>query len=218
MTQTIEIGSGLHGALATPKSGTGPGLVVVHEWHGLNDGTRHLVDRFAAEGFVALAPDLYHGQVATDDARAGELMHAMKTSDAVAAIAATVKALKARGCEKVGIVGFCMGGAMAFAAASAVDGLACAVPFYGIPVAEYWDASKIRVPIQAHFAKVDGWAKADKAEALAEAVNARGGKMELHVYDAGHAFMREGDPKVYDAASAKVAWPRAVTFLHAQLG
>lgn len=217
MTDTTQIREGLAGALALPASGTGPGLVVIHEWHGLTSGVKRLVDRFASEGFVALAPDLYHGEVATDDARAGQLMHAMKTSVAMQDIAASVMALQARGCTKVGVVGFCMGGAMAFAAASAVDGLACAVPFYGVPMAEYWDATKIRIPIQAHFAKVDGWAKADLAQELANAVNARGGKMELHIYDAGHAFMREGDPKVYDAASAKIAWPRAVTYLHAHL-
>lgn len=218
MTETTQIREGLSGALALPKGGSGPGLVVIHEWHGLTDGVRHLVDRFATEGFVALAPDLYHGEVTTDDARAGQLMHAMKTSVAMRDIAAAVAALHARGCKKVGIVGFCMGGAMAFAAASAVDGLACAVPFYGIPTAEYWDATKIRIPIQAHFAKVDAWAKVEKAEALVMELSALGREMELHVYDAGHAFMREGDPKVYDAASAQIAWSRAVKYLHAKLG
>jgi len=217
MTEAIEIRSGLSGALAMPKAGTRAGVVVIHEWHGLNASVRGLVDRFAAEGFAALAPDLYHGGVANDDERAGALMHALKTSVAMDEIGASVRTLVARGCAKVGVVGFCMGGAMAFAAASAVDGLACAVPFYGIPTPEYWDAAKIRVPIQAHFAKVDGWAKADKAEALASAVNARGGRMELFVYDAGHAFMREGDARVYDAAAAKTAWSRAVSYLRAQL-
>jgi carboxymethylenebutenolidase len=218
MSETIEIGKNLHGALATPKGATGPGLVLIHEWHGLTPGVRTLVDRFAAEGFVVLAPDLYHGAIAKDDAHAASLMQAMKTEDAMHDVAAAVAALKARGCAKVGIVGFCMGGAMAFAAASAVEGLSCAVPFYGVPRPDYWHADKMRVPIQAHFARVDEWAKADKAEALAKAVNAHGGRMELFVYDAGHAFMREGDPKAYDAAAAKTAWPRAVTFLHAELG
>jgi carboxymethylenebutenolidase len=217
MTDTIEIRAGLSGAIAMPETPTSAGVVVVHEWHGLVPSVKTLVDRLAAEGFVALAPDLYHGDVATDDARAGELMRALKTSEAMKDIAASVAALKSRGCTKVGVVGFCMGGAMAFAAASAVDGLACAVPFYGIPVAEYWDAAKIRVPIQAHFAKVDGWAKADEAGALMADVNARGGEMELFVYDAGHAFMREGDARVYDAASAKIAWGRAVAYLRARL-
>jgi carboxymethylenebutenolidase len=215
MTDTIEIAPQLRGALATPKNASHAGVVVIHEWHGLNAVVREHVDRFAREGFVALAPDLYHGEVASDDARASELMHALSTSVAMSDIAASVKALRARGCTSVGIVGFCMGGAMAFAAATAVDGLNCAVPFYGIPTPEYWDASKMRVPIQAHFAKEDGWAKADRAEQLAKDVKARGGSMELFVYDAGHAFMREGDASKYDEASAKAAWPRALAFLRA---
>ena len=103
---------------------------------------------------------------------------------------------------KVGIVGFCMGGAMAFAAAGAVEGLVCAVPFYGLPRPDFFDPSKVKCPIQAHFAANDGWAVPDKAAAFRDGVNAHGGAMELHVYDAGHAFMREGDARVYDAASA----------------
>jgi carboxymethylenebutenolidase len=218
MTEDIEIGPKLRGALATPKQASRAGVIVIHEWHGLNAVVRAHVERFASEGFVALAPDLYHGQVASDDARASELMQALSTRDAMHDVGVSVSALHARGCTKVGIVGFCMGGAMAFAAASTVDGLSCAVPFYGIPTAEYWNAATMRVPIQAHFAKNDGWAKADRAEALAKDVHARGGAMEVFVYDAGHAFMREGDASKYDAASAKTAWPRAIAFLHAHCG
>jgi len=215
MTETIQILPGLDGTLA----GRGThGVIVIHEWHGLNASVRALVDRFAAEGFVALAPDLYRGEVATDDARAAALMQKLETSAAMADIAATADVLRARGCTKIGIVGFCMGGAMAFAAASAVPGLACAVPFYGIPVATYWDAAKLGIPIQAHFARNDDWAKAERAEALARDVTARGGQMEVFVYDAGHAFMRATDPAVYDAAADRAAWPRAVAFLRAHLG
>jgi carboxymethylenebutenolidase len=218
MTETIDIAPHVRGALATPKDGSHAGVIVIHEWHGLNDVVRSHVDRFAKAGFVARAPDLYHGDVATDDARASQLMQAMKTESAMRDVAASVEALRARGCKKIGIVGFCMGGAMAFAAASAVEGLSCAVPFYGIPTPEYWEASKMRVPIQAHFAKHDGWAKADRAQALAKDVTARGGAMEVFVYEAGHAFMRDTDPSKYDAASAKAAWPRAIAFLHAHCG
>lgn len=191
------------------------GVVVIHEWHGLVPSVHAIVERFVAEGFEAIAPDLYGGEVATDDAQAGQLMQQLVTRDALATIAASVAELKGRGCTSIGVIGFCMGGAMTFAAATAVDGIACAVPFYGIPVAEYWDAAKIRVPVQAHFAKVDNWAKAERAAELAAAVNARGGSMELFVYDAPHAFMRAGDPKVYNADAAATAWSRALAFLRA---
>lgn len=217
MSETIEIRAGLRAAAAGPASASA-GVVVVHEWHGLNDSVRAIVDRLGAEGFAALAPDLYHGEVATDDARAAELMNALETAKALEDIAAAVTHLRQRGCSKVGIIGFCMGGAMAFASAAAVDGLACAVPFYGIPVVRYWDATKLtRVPLQAHFSKTDQWAKPARAEEMARAVNAAGGHMELFLYDAPHAFMRAGDPAVHVPAAAAEAWTRSLAFLRTHL-
>lgn len=221
MTVRIRIRDGLDGELATPEvAGSAPCVVVVHEWHGLNAGVRGLCDRFAEEGFVALAPDLYHGEVATNDERAAELMNRLSTKDAMDDLAASVAYLKAASTTptSIGVVGFCMGGAMAFAAATAVSGITCAVPFYGIPTAAYWDPAKVRVPIQAHFATHDAWAKADRAREHAAAVNAKGGHMELFVYEAGHAFMREGDPETYDAAAAALAWSRTIAFLRERLG
>jgi carboxymethylenebutenolidase len=196
----------------------GPGLVVIHEWWGLNAGIEKMGARFASEGFTVLVPDLYDGAVTDDPAKAGALMQGMRTERAMEVVQASVAELARRTGKKVAITGFCMGGAMAFAAAASVDGLACAVPFYGIPRADYFDAARMRCPIQAHFAEVDDWARADKAQALADAVQARGGTMELHVYDAGHAFMREGDPAVYQPDQAKLAWGRATAFLRAHLG
>lgn len=220
MTVRIRIREGVDGELAVPESsGPAPGVIVVHEWHGLVDSVRVIAERFATEGFVALAPDLYHGEIATDDARAAELMRQLSTSVAMEDIAAAVRTLKEspQSNKKVGVVGFCMGGAVAFAAAVAVDDIQCAVPFYGIPIEAYWDPSKVRVPIQAHFAKTDNWAKAEKAAEFAKALEARGGSMELHVYDAGHAFMRAGDPAVYHPESAGLAWARTLEFLRRHL-
>jgi carboxymethylenebutenolidase len=200
------------------KGSSGPGLVVVHEWWGLNDAFVAFASRFAAEGFTVLAPDLYDGRVATDGAGAGALMQAMKTERAMEMVAACTAELARRTGRKVGVTGFCMGGALAFAAATSLDGLACAVPFYGIPRADYFDATKVRCPIQAHFAKEDDWAQPDRARAFADAVTKHGGTMELHVYDAGHAFMREGDPSVYSAEQSAIAWDRSLAYLHAHLG
>ena len=220
MTVRIRIAEGVEGELAVPEtSGPCPGVIVVHEWHGLNDSVRTLADRFASEGFVALAPDLYHGELAIDDRRAAELMQQLSTSSAMADIAAGVKTLQEspQSNKKIGVVGFCMGGAMAFAAAVSVDGIQCAVPFYGIPIEAYWDPTKVRVPIQAHFAKTDGWAKPELATEFAEKVNANGGSMELHLYDAGHAFMRASDASVYHPESAGLAWARTIEFLRRHL-
>lgn len=221
MTERIRIADDVDGELATPGGdGKVPGLIVVHEWWGMNDDIRRLCDRFAGEGFLALAPDLYHGETATDAAQAGQLMQKLSTAAAMQDVAAALARLRSdpRCSGKVGITGFCMGGAMAFAAATSVDGLEVAVPFYGIPIPGFFDATKVKCPIQAHFAEHDEWAHADRAAKFRDEVVARGGAMELHVYDAGHAFMREGDPDAYHAESAEAAWARAVAFLREKLG
>lgn len=220
MTTRIRIAEGVEGELATPEPGTtGPGLVLCHEWYGITDVVRAHCDRFAAEGFVTLAPDLYHGEVASDDASAAALMQALSTRRAMEDVDAAVRTLRAspQVQGEIGVIGFCMGGAMAFSAAIAVDGIACAVPFYGIPIEAYWDPTKVRVPIQAHFASRDEWAKPERAATFAEGVRAHGGEMELHVYEASHAFMREGDAKAYDAESAALAWERTLAFLRSKL-
>ncbi|HEX7669273.1 MAG TPA: dienelactone hydrolase family protein, partial [Polyangiaceae bacterium] len=119
---------------------------------------------------------------------------------------------------KVGITGFCVGGAISLAAACNVDGLGAVVPFYGIPLAKYADYSRVRAPIQGHYGEKDGSIPLEKPRAVEAAVRAAGGKFELCVYDAGHAFMRESDPAVYQPDAARLAWSRAISFLHEHLG
>ena len=210
----------LDGAMGEPAgSGKAGALIVLQEWHGLTDQMKGKVDRFAEAGYLALCPDLYHGKIATDDQQAAELMGALNWDGAIADIGAAVAHLRghARYNGKVGVTGFCMGGALTLAAAVRVEGIACAVPFYGlphIPVAKY---ATLKVPVQAHFAKVDEWAKASVAEEIQSSVRSGGGHMDLFVYDAGHAFMRETDPAKYDATSAKLAWERTLAFLKTHL-
>lgn len=224
MTDRIELeaaGRKFQAAVALPPGEGKHGVViVVHEWHGLNHRFTSMVERLAEEGFIGVAPDLYFGEVAADDARAAQLMQAMQTDTSLEVFRACAAWGKAhtRSNGKVAIMGFCMGGAMSFAAATGVEGLAAAVPFYGLPMAKYLEPSAIGCPIQAHFAKNDDWAKASKAEEIAAAARAAGKSMELFVYDAGHAFMRADDPSKFDAASAKTAWPRATKFLHQHVG
>jgi len=214
-------GGQLEGAMAEPAgSGKAGALVVLQEWHGVNDQMKGKVDRFAQLGYLALCPDLYHGKVAADDTQAGELMGKLDWPSAIAEIGSAVAHLRshARCNGKVGVTGFCMGGALTFAAAVNVEGLACAVPFYGLPQIPPAGFGKVKAPIQAHFAKVDDWAKASVAEVIQKSVRAGGGHMDLFVYDAGHAFMRETDPSKYDATSAKLAWERTTEFLKKHLG
>jgi carboxymethylenebutenolidase len=215
-------GGPCEGELGEP-SGDGEvgGLVVIQEWHGINAEMKKKVQRFAGEGFLTLAPDLYHGKVAKDDHEAGQLMGALDWARALGDIAGAVKHLQEspRSNGKVGVLGFCLGGALAFATAATLPGLAAVVPFYGIPDTSKFDWSKVDAPILAHFAGHDDWASPDKARALARLIEAGGKSIELHVYEgAGHAFMRDTDPSKYHEPSAKKAWERTLAFLHQKLG
>jgi carboxymethylenebutenolidase len=220
VTFSAKSGAAASGEIGLPEGGKGPGLVLVQEWWGLNDHVRSLIDRFAAAGFVTLAPDLYHGVSTKDPAEAGKLMTALDGKRALDEIAGAVAFLASheRGNGKVGITGFCMGGAYAFAAACNVPELGAAVPFYGIPPEANADYAKCKVPIQAHFARRDEWATVAGAEAIKKKLEGFGQSMELHVYDADHAFVNDTRPEVHAPAEAKLAWDRAVAFLHAHLG
>jgi carboxymethylenebutenolidase len=155
------------GALALPEGDQpAPGVVVLQEFWGVNDHIRSIVDRWAAAGFVALAPSLYRGQLAGTREEASKLMGGLDRARAVADIAGAVAALRAhqRCSGKIGVTGFCMGGAYAFAAATLVPGLSAVVPFYGVPPSADW--SKVTAPVQAHFSATDDWAKPELARKI----------------------------------------------------
>ena len=224
MTTTVRFGakggSEVTGELAEPSgSAKAPSVVLIQEYWGINAHVKSLVDRLAKEGFLVVAPDLYHGKIAKDAAEAGKLMTELDTLVAVKEIGAAAAYLKEhpRGNGKVGVIGFCLGGALTFAAACHVPGLDAVVPFYGVPPADKVDYSKVTAPVLAHFAKVDAWASVDKAEAIKKQVEAAGGSMQLEVYDAGHAFVNDTRPEAYDEKSAKLAWQRTVDFLKKHL-
>ncbi len=185
----------------------------------MTDHIKALCDRFAEAGFLALAPDLYHGKMARTKEEAGQMMGALDMKKAVAEIGAAAAKLKTDpGCNgRVAVVGFCMGGALTLAAACGLEGLAAAVPFYGLPQMPMEAYARVKTPLQAHFAKKDDWAKPSIAEEIQKSVRSGGGQMDLFVYDAGHAFMRSTDPEAYDAASARLAWERATEFLKKHL-
>lgn len=224
MTTRISIssksGADISAEFAQPTGeGKLPAVVLIQEWWGVNDHVRDVADRLAKEGFLVVAPDLYHGKSTRDAEEAAKLMTALDTFDAVKDIAGAVGFLKAhaRSNGRVGVMGFCMGGALAFAAACHIEGLGAIVPFYGIPAAEKVDYSKATAPIMAHFAKRDEWATVAKAEAIKQQLDGRGHPMELHTYDAQHAFVNDTRPDVYDPTHAKLAWDRSVAFLKQHL-
>jgi carboxymethylenebutenolidase len=207
-------GGNVDGALAQPAGGgKAPTVVVIQEWWGLNAQIQKTADRLAAEGFLALAPDLYHGKLAKDSAEAGHLMNTLDWKRAMDDLAGAVGYLREhpRGNGKVAVIGFCMGGALAFAAAVELPDLAAVVPFYGVPGDLDW--TRITAPVLAHFSKTDGWAKPEIARKIQAVIEETDGSMELHLYDAEHAFMNESRPEVYNAEAATQAWHRTIAFL-----
>jgi carboxymethylenebutenolidase len=210
-------GAGTRGYYA-PASDGGAGkraaIVVIQEWWGLNDQICGVADRFARAGYSALAPDLYKGKVVQKDDEANHMMSSLDFPGATHQdIRGAVQYLQATQQGKVGVMGFCMGGALTIAAAVHVPEVAAAVCFYGIPPKDFADPAKIRVPLQAHFANKDGWCTPQAADELDKAMRAAGQTPEIHRYDADHAFFNERRGEVYEAACANLAWERTIAFL-----
>lgn len=202
--------------LARPTTeGPHPTIVLIHEWWGVNDQMKSIADRWASAGFIALVPDLYDGKVVplgnSDEATAA--MNALDFGKALQTIAAAIETLRRDplGNGKVAVSGYCMGGALSFAASTQIKGLAAVVPFYGLPPSASWE--NVDAPIQAHFATHDEWATVAGATKIQETLQSLGKAMELHVYVAQHAFCNDQRPEVYDATAAALAWQRAVEFV-----
>lgn len=201
----------LSAVLVTPAGDAkAPGVVLLQEWWGINEQIQAAAQRWADAGFVTVVPDLYHGKLARTAEEAGRLMKALDFGKAVQEIGAAVAFLRAhpRSTGPVAVSGYCMGGALSFATAVNVRGLAAVVPYYGLPGDLDW--SKIDAPVQAHFARHDDWATVAGAEQIKAAVHV---PMELHVYDAQHAFCNERRPEVYSPDAARLAWDRTLAFV-----
>ena len=224
MGQEIEFpanGRTASGYLAVPDQGTGPGLIVIQEWWGLVDHIKHVCDRFAAEGYVALAPDLYHGQATRSPDEAGKLFMALNIAKAGEDIKGAVRALGQRPevkSAKVAVLGFCMGGQLAlYFAMEHPELTAAAVDFYGVHPNVRIDPTRLKVPLLAHFAKRDNSVKEKDARTLVKKIQAAGGRVEAHYYDADHAFFNDTRPTVYHKESATLAWDRTLSFLKQHL-
>lgn len=210
-------GSACRGYLAEAGKGK-PGIVVIQEWWGLNAQICSVADRFAAAGFNALAPDLYQGRVAQDADEANHMMNGLDFAGATFQdIRGAVQHLQAAGADKVGVMGFCMGGALTIASAVHVPEVTAAVCFYGIPPKDFADPAAIRIPLQGHFASRDTWCTPEAVDALAAGMKAAGNVPEIHRYEADHAFFNQSRPEVFDAAAAALAWERTLDFLRRQL-
>ncbi|MBI5109425.1 MAG: dienelactone hydrolase family protein [Rhodocyclales bacterium] len=205
-------GSACRGYLASAGPGR-PGVVVIQEWWGLNDQICGIADRFARAGYNALAPDLFKGRVTQQPDEASHLMNGLDFPGATHQdIRGAVDHLLNLG-GKVAAMGFCMGGALAIAAAVHVPRLSAGVCYYGIPPREFADPADIRIPFQAHFARRDDWCTPAAADGLEAAMRAAGNPPELFRYEADHAFFNERRGEVYDAACATLSWERMMGFL-----
>ena len=202
------------------QGGAGPGMVVIQEWWGLNDQIKGVADKLATAGYRALVPDLYRGKLALEANEAEHLMTGLNFGDAAGQdVRGAAQYLKASGSAKVGVTGFCMGGALTLLAAVHVPEADAAVTWYGYPPLEYVDASRIKAPLMGHWATEDTVfpiAKVDELEAKLR--NARV-DFEFHRYHAKHAFANEAaDSKnlpflKHDPAAAELAWRRTMDFL-----
>jgi carboxymethylenebutenolidase len=226
MGEMIEFpsnGSADQGYLAIPTSGTGPGVVVIQEWWGLVPHIKDVCDRFAAAGFVALAPDLYRGRQVTEPDEAGKEMMALKMERAAQDMSGAVDELRRRcGQDSVGVVGFCMGGGLALVLATQrPDAVVACVAFYGVipwPDAQP-DYSQMRAAVLAHTAELDGFFGPEAAATLEAQLKDLGVEAQFHLYPkVDHAFFNDTRPEVYDAAASDLAWRRTLDFLGARLG
>ena len=193
-------------------------VLIVHEWFGLNDAMREQAERFAAVGFHALAVDLYGGKVAADTASARRLATELRAEHALSVIAAAADHVRKRpnNTGKVGLAGFCLGGAVALAAAGKLEGLSAAVTFCGLPPSRYTDASRFKTPVMGHYGLHDPVTPIAQPRAVFASLSAAGGRAQLHAYEAGHAFMRPS-LQGYPAAVAGLAWQRTLGFLREEL-
>ena len=195
-------------------------MVVIQEWWGLNDNIRDIANRVAAEGYVALAPDLYHGNVTAEPDEAQKLMMAMQQDKAVVDMNGAVAALQARDDVAeggIGVTGFCLGGGLALLLATKNPAVTAAAPFYGVPMGDLSEVSNIQGGVLGLYAGLDAFVTAEYVGQVRSALEAAGVSHEIHTYpEADHAFFNDtGD--AYKADDAADAWERLKTFLAAQL-
>jgi carboxymethylenebutenolidase len=207
-------GGTARGYLAEAKDPKAPGVVVIQEWWGLQGQIRAVCDRLAAAGFQALAPDLYGGKVVPyhDSAAASATMASLDFKKSTGEeVRGAVRFLAARG-VKVGLTGFCMGGAVTVIGAAHIPELSAAVAFYGLPPESAASPGDIRVPFQGHFASLDDWCSPAAVDAFEKKLQAAGKSYEIHRYAGHHAFMNSERKEVYGAEAARLAWDRMVAF------
>ena len=209
------------GYLARPASGKGPGLIVIQEWWGLVPHIEDVTDRVAKEGFVALAPDLSHGEKATGPDQAGKLLRALDIDRAAKDLAGAIDYLKEQpgvSGGTVGTVGFCMGGALSLFAASKNPEVGACVVFYGGHPKVQPDLPNLKAPVLGIWAGKDGFVTPDVVKQLDQKLTELGKPHEFHTYpNADHAFFNDTRKEVYDPAASQDAWAKTLAFFRRHL-
>jgi carboxymethylenebutenolidase len=213
-------GRDAEGYVARPASGSGPGVVLIQEYWGLVPHIKSVSDRLAGEGFVVLAPDLFHGESTTSPDHAWKLLLALRADEAEKDLRGAVRHLLADAGvspKKVGTLGFCMGGALSLFAASKNPEVSACVVFYGIHPNITPDIPRLNAPVLGIYAEKDSFVSEAAVKALQDELNKHGKRHEFHTYPGvDHAFFNDGG-KNYDKAAAESAWTRAVSFLRREL-
>ena len=203
--------------VARPDDDTDKAVIVIQEYWGVNDHIKDIAGRYADEGFIAIAPDLYRGKIAKNPNEASKMMKDLAVEDGIDTIAQSLsKAREAYGISHFGITGYCMGGTFALRAACGLEGFSAAVPFYGdIPDDEV--LSKLRTPTVFISGTRDSWINPQKVAALEDAAERYELPVQSVKYNADHAFFNDTRPEVYDETAARDAWALAIAFFKEKL-
>jgi len=203
--------------VARPQTKFDAGVILIHEWWGINDHIRDLAGRYAKEGYVCVAPDLYRGRVAANTEEASALMQELKIDDGLEMISqAMAAAAEEYGLKRFAITGYCMGGTFALRAACEMPELKAAAPFYG-DIPEESVLAKLKVPTLFVAGERDAWINPEKVNTLKEAADKYNLPIEVVSYDADHAFFNDTRPVVYDAEAAADAWRRVLELFRKRL-
>jgi carboxymethylenebutenolidase len=207
-------------ARATGDGAKNVGVIVIQEWWGLNDQIKDIADRFAAQGYHALAPDLYHGVVVTEPDEAGKLLMALNIEQAAKDMRGAINHLRELTGKPVGTIGFCMGGALSlFAACDNPDSVGACIDFYGGHPAVKPNLAALQAPVLGIFAEKDGFVSPQVVQALDEQLTAAGKAHDFTIYPGtNHAFFNDARPEVYDADASADAWRKSLAFFAQHLG
>ena len=219
-TETLNLNPSLGATtahVARPDNDTAAAVVLIQEWWGINDHIRDIAGRYAKEGYLCVAPDLYRGKLARNTEEASKLMQALAIEDGIETIREAIAAAKQTyNVQKIGITGYCMGGTFALRAACEISELAAAAPFYGdIPKENI--LKQLKVPTLFIAGKRDAWINQEKVNALIEAARKYDLPVEVITYDADHAFFNDTRPEVYNAEAAADAWRRVLDLFRKHL-